>query len=171
MVRSFKGNQTYLLQFSGHRIIKRKLVVQNNHGKGFQSQRSLLPYDQTRLTVAFIPWTCPKIDLFGAASTGYVPWNNHIIMLQWTPKSKQNSTLAARMIYRQQDKQAREFLSPGKQIRSISPVYEEYLGRQQMKALQLQITLSHLASEFSFFFLKPKYYSCVISCRPKFTSS
>lgn len=56
----------------GHRIIKGKLVVQNNDSKGFQSQRSLLPYDQTRLAVAFVAWTSPKIalELFGVASAG-----------------------------------------------------------------------------------------------------
>lgn len=111
--------------------------MQNNDGKGFQSPRSLIPYDQTRLTTAFIPWNGPKLDLklFVLLVQEYVPWRNQIITLQWTLKSKQNSTLAARMIYRQQGKQAREFLSPGKQIRSISPVHEEnYLGRQQMKA-------------------------------------
>lgn len=130
IVRGFKGNQTYLLQFSGHRITKGKVVVQNSHGKGFQSQRSLLPYDQTRLT--FVPWTYPKMDLFGVASTGICSLKQSYYYAAMDSKSKQNSTLAARMMYRQQDKRAREFLLPGKQI-SISPVHEDYLGRQQMK--------------------------------------
>lgn len=47
--------------------------MQNNDSKGFlESQRSLLPYDQTRLAVAFVAWTSQKIalELFGVASAG-----------------------------------------------------------------------------------------------------
>lgn len=72
------------------------------------------------------------MDLFGVASTGVCSLKQSYYYAAMDSKSKQNSTLAARMMYRQQDKQAREFLSPGKQI-SISPVHDDYLGRQQMK--------------------------------------